>query len=100
MAEAGFEIVRLKGLKCPSPRAIAQVPLSEIRASLHELNGDDVDALVQLGTALPAVTTAAEAERWFGRPVLAVNAVTYWDALRRSGIDDRVYGFGRILEEH
>lgn len=100
MTEAGFEIVRLKGLRCPSPRAIAQVPLNEIRASLRELDGDDVDALVQVGTALPAVTAAAEAERWFGRPVLAVNAVTYWDALRRSGIDDRVYGFGRILEEH
>lgn len=100
MTEAGFEVVRLKGLKCPSPRAIAQVPSSEIRASLRELNGDDVEALVQLGTALPAVTVSAEAERWFGRPVLAVNAVTYWDALRRNGIDDRVYGFGRILEEH
>ena len=100
MTEAGFEIVRLKGLRCPSPRAIAQVPLNEIRASMRELNGDDVDALVQVGTALPAVTAAAEAERWFGRPVLAVNAVTYWDALRRSGIDDRVYGFGRVLEEH
>jgi maleate isomerase len=100
MTEAGFEIVRLKGLKCPSPRAIAQVPPDEVRASLQELNGHDVDALVQVGTALPAVSAAAEAERWFGRPVLAVNAVTYWDALRRSGIDDRVYGFGRILEEH
>jgi maleate isomerase len=31
--------------------------------------------------------------------VLAINAVTYWDALRQSGIDDRVWGYGRILEE-
>jgi maleate isomerase len=31
--------------------------------------------------------------------VLAINTVTYWDALRRSGIEDRVYGHGRILEE-
>jgi len=56
--------------------------------------------LVQVGTGLPAVAAAAEAERWFGKPVLAVNTVTYWDALRLSGINDRVYGFGRILEEH
>src|SRR5262245_51273308 len=100
MTEAGFEIIRLKGLKCPSPRAIAQVPLTEIRASLRELNGDDVDALVQVGTGLPAVAAAAEAEQWFGKPVLAVNTVTYWDALRLSGINDHVYGFGRIFEEH
>jgi len=31
--------------------------------------------------------------------VLAINTVTYWDALRRCGIDDRVHGCGRILEE-
>jgi maleate isomerase len=99
LAEAGFDVVRLKGLKCASPRVIAQVPAENIRGALRELDGPDVDALLQVGTALPTVAIAAEAERWLGKPVLAVNAVTYWDALRRCGIDDRVYGCGRILEE-
>jgi maleate isomerase len=99
LSEAGFEIARLEGLKCVSPRAIAQVPAADIRAALQRLDGPDVDALLQVGTALPTVAIAAEAERWFGKPVLAVNAVTYWDALRRSGIADRVGGYGRILEE-
>jgi len=30
---------------------------------------------------------------------LAINAVTYWDALRRCGIQDRIHGHGRILAE-
>jgi maleate isomerase len=42
---------------------------------------------------------AAEAERWLGKPVLAMNVVTYWDALRRCGIKDHVLGYGRVLEE-
>jgi maleate isomerase len=100
MAEAGFEVVRLKGLACKSPRLIAQVPLADIRAALRELDGDDVDALLQVGTALPTVAVAAEAERWLRNPVLAINTVSYWDAIRRSGIEDRVIGLGRILEEH
>jgi len=99
LTEAGFQIVRLEGLKCATPRAIAQVPAADIRSALKRLDGDDVDAVLQVGTALPTVAIAAEAERWFGKPVLAINAVTYWDALRRCGIDDRVWGFGRILEE-
>jgi maleate isomerase len=99
LEQAGFEVVRLKGLKCTSPRAIAQVSFDVIRSSLRELDGPNVDALLQLGTALPAVAVAAEAERWLGKPVLAVNAVTYWDALRRCGIEDRINGFGRILQE-
>jgi maleate isomerase len=28
-----------------------------------------------------------------------MNVITYWDALRNSGIEDRVFGHGRILEE-
>ncbi|HKD25546.1 MAG TPA: Asp/Glu racemase [Xanthobacteraceae bacterium] len=97
--EAGFDVVRLKGLKCATPRLIAQVPESDIRNALRELAGDDVDALLTLGTALPAARVAAEAERWLDRPVLAVNVVSFWHAIRQCGISDRVSGHGRILEE-
>jgi maleate isomerase len=97
--EAGFEVVRLKGLKCATPRLIAQVPLADIRNALRELDGDDVEAMVMVGTALPAASVAAEAERWLGKPVLAVNVVSFWQALRQCGIADRVYGDGRVLEE-
>jgi maleate isomerase len=99
LAEAGYEIVRLVGLKCTTPRSIAQVPASVVRSALKDLDGHEVDAILQVGTALPTVAIAAEAERWLGKPVLAINTLTYWDALRRSGIADRVWGYGRILEE-
>jgi maleate isomerase len=99
LVEAGFEVVRLKGLKCASPRLIAQVPAGEIRGAIKELDGPDVDAILQVGTALQAAAIAADAEHWLGKPVLAINTVSYWDALRRCGIEDRVFGHGRILEE-
>jgi maleate isomerase len=97
--EAGFSIKRLIGLKCPSPVQIAHTTRQQVVDSLHTLNGDDVDALVQVGTNLAAIGVCAEAERSFGKPVLAINAITYWDALRRCGIEDRIYGCGRTLEE-
>jgi maleate isomerase len=97
--EAGFDVVRLKGLKCATPRAIAQVPREQIRDAIRELDGDDIDALLTLGTALPAAGVAADAERWLGKPVLAVNVVSYWNAIRQCGIEDHVPGHGRILEE-
>jgi maleate isomerase len=43
---------------------------------------------------------AAEGERWLNKPILAVNTVTYWHALRTAGINDKVYGYGRIMWEH
>jgi maleate isomerase len=99
LEDAGFEVVRLKGLRCPSPRMIAHVTPADIRASLQEINGDDVDAILQVGTNLAAGAIAADAERWLGKPVLSMNVVTYWDALRQLGIDDRILGSGRIFEE-
>ena len=82
-----------------TPRLIAQVPQQDIRNALRELDGPDVEALLTVGTALPSSAVAAEAERWFGKPVIAVNTVSFWDALRRCGIEDRVRGYGRVLEE-
>jgi maleate isomerase len=97
--EAGFTIKRLTGLKCASPTLIAHTTEQQVIDALRALNGDDVDALVQVGTNLAAIRLAAEAELWFGKPVLAINAITYWDALRRSGIADKITGFGCVLEK-
>lgn len=97
-SEAGYDVRRLIGLKCASPVLIAHTTPQQVIAALRELDGDDVDALVQVGTNLAAIELCAEAEQWFGKPVLAINAVTYWDALRRSGVEDKVYGFGSVLE--
>ena len=68
--------------------------------ALRALDGDDVDAIVQVGTNLAAIEICAEAERWLGKPVLAINAITYWDALRRSGIEDSIHGCGLVLERY
>lgn len=98
LEEAGFEIVRLIGLRCASPIAIAHTPVEQLRAALHDLAVAEAEAIVQVGTNLAMVSLAASAENWLGRPVLAINAVTYWDALRRSGVADAVHGSGMLLE--
>jgi maleate isomerase len=66
---------------------------------LLELDGDDVDALVQVGTNLSMVRLAAAAELWLGKPVVAINTATYWHSLRANNIHDRLEGFGRLLAE-
>ena len=100
LVEAGYDVVRLKGLRCASPMLIAHTSPGEIRAAYRELDGDDVEALVQVGTNLAGMAVSAEAERWLGKPVLSMNAVTYWRALRRCGVEDRLFGFGSLLEEY
>jgi maleate isomerase len=98
--DIGFEVVKIKGLKCPTAVSIAHVSEDELRDALEEVNSSDVDAIVQCGTNLSMVSLADEAERWFKKPVIAINAATWWLALRNNGIDEKVYGCGRLLREH
>ena len=96
--DCGFTVVRDVCLRRPSPVQIAHTTDAMCRAAIRELDGDDVDAIVQVGTNLAAIETCAQAEVWLGKPVLAINAITYWDALRRSGIEDKIHGYGSVLE--
>jgi maleate isomerase len=97
--DVGFTVVRDDCFRCRSWTAIAEVPEEECRAMLRRLDGTDVDAIVQVGTNLCMARLAGEAERWLGKPVIAINTATYWHALRANGIPDRVRGFGRLLGE-
>ncbi len=99
MADYGIETVRDSCLRCPSWTSIAQVPSSTLREELRKLDGDDVDALVQVGTNLSMTRLAAAAELYLGKPVIAINTATYWNALRQNGITDQIAGFGRLMEE-
>ena len=98
--EAGFKVKRIEGLKRTSPVDIAHTTEAELRAALLKLDGDDVDALIQVGTNLAMARLAAQAEVWLKKPVFAINTAIYWHALRHSGIEDKVDGFGSLLTKH
>ena len=97
--DVGFQVVRDIALQCTSWTGIAGVTPAECRDALRRLDGDDVDAIVQVGTNLSMVRLAAAAELWLGKPVIAINTATYWHALRTNGIRDQMSGFGRLLAE-
>ncbi len=95
--DCGYEVVRLKGLKCESPVLIAHVQADTLEAAIREVDGSDVDAVVQVGTNLAMARLADEAERRLGKPVIAINTAIYWYALRQNGLPDRLDGFGALL---
>ncbi len=98
--ESGFPVTRYVDLECPSATAIAAVTPEELRGVLREIDGPDVDAIVQVGTNLSMVALAAEAEGWLGKPVIAINTAIIWHAYRANGFDDRLYGCGSLLSDH
>ncbi len=97
--ECGFDVKRVHGLRCATATSIADVPPDRLVSELRRLDGDDIEAIVQCGTNLSMVEVADQAERWLDKPVLAINAICIWHALRTLGIDDRFVGFGTMLRE-
>ena len=98
--DCGFTVVRDVCLRRPSPVLIAHATDQMCRDAIRELDGDDVDAIVQVGTNLSMIRLAAAADLFLGKPVIAINTATYWHALRAVGITDRKAGFGSLMEFH
>ena len=97
--EHGYEVVRVKHLQGASPVLYAHTSVAEMIDTVHEIDGKDVDVIIQFGANLPFARLAGEAERWLRKPVISVNSATYWHACRQTGILDRRYDYGRLWSE-
>ena len=93
----GFEVPYATSLGVKKSEEIINVTVDQIHAGFDEINHTDVDTLLHVGGALGIVGMIEDLEARLGKPVVSVNAATYWYALRRHGITDPMPGFGRLL---
>ena len=96
----GYQVVGSGGLKATGPTAVARITLDEIRAGFVAVDRPDADVLVHVGTNLPVSAITDEIEQTHRKPLIGVNVATYWQALRRIGVEDRMPGFGMLLAQH
>ncbi|VTS06437.1 maleate cis-trans isomerase family protein [Tuwongella immobilis] len=100
--DLGFEVVTTFGFACADALHIAHVPdWAKERAILERLapRGHRLDAIVQCGTNFSIVRVAERLEPQIGIPILGINPVTFWHALRLTGITGPILGGTRLLRE-
>jgi maleate isomerase len=97
--EAGFDVVSVTGLRCKTATAIAEVTPEEIGRTIKEIDGPDVEAIVQVGTNLSFVKQAEGLEGYLGKPVIPINIAVLWHMLRAMGINDHIEGCSRLMRE-
>ncbi len=93
----GFDAPYATWLKVAESIDIINVTVEQILAAFREIDHDDVDTFLHVGGALGMVDMIEDLEASLGRPVVSVNAATYWYALRRHGVADPMPGFGQLL---
>lgn len=98
--EGGYQVAAIKGLRHPSPLHIATADAELLERAVDEVNVPGVECIIKVGTNSAILRLIDGIERRIGKPMLAVNPVTYWAALRRLGIQDRPAGFGTLLANH
>lgn len=100
--ELGFEVVANVGFSCANALHIAHVPdWAKERAILELLATDanELDAIVQCGTNMSLIDVTEKLESVLGIPILGINTVTFWYALRENGFEGALVGGGRLLQE-
>jgi len=99
--ESGYRVKRVVGLRAENAHdAIAKTPESAVCKIVKDIDGDDVDAIIQVGTNLSTAGLFPTLEKFLGKPCLPINVATVWHALRSVGIHDKLDNMGRLLEEH
>lgn len=98
----GFTVADIAGLSRMHKGRIdtARIGEADVRDTFARVDSADVEALVQVGTNMVCAGFAADLEARHGKPIVAVNTATYWMALRRHGIADRLDGHGILLAQH
>ncbi|MDR4496227.1 MAG: hypothetical protein R3B74_17770 [Nitrospirales bacterium] len=100
--ELGFEVLSSVGFSCANALHIAHVPDWAKEKAILELLATDknqLDAVVQCGTNMSLIDVSEKLEPVIGIPILGINAVTFWYALRENGFEGPLVGGGRLLSE-
>ncbi len=100
--DLGFEVVGSVGFSCANALHIAHIPDSAKERAIRELLATDehkLDAIVQCGTNMSLLNVTEKLEPIVNIPILGVNAVLFWYALRENGFEDPLVGAGRLLKE-
>jgi maleate isomerase len=100
--ELGFEVVSSVGFSCANARHIAHIPDWAKEKAIQELLATEVhqlDAVVQCGSNMSLIDVTEKLEPVIGIPILGINAVTFWYALRENGFEGSLKGAGRLFRE-
>lgn len=105
LAECGIEVVAMSGLGIGAggPQEyvrIARVPVADVYAHVRAVDRPDAQAIIVSCTDFATLEILPRLERELGKPVVTSNLATFWQALRTSGVADRIEGYGRLLQEH
>ncbi|WCL48465.1 maleate cis-trans isomerase family protein [Leptospira sp. GIMC2001] len=100
--DLGFEVVVDFGFSCANALHIAHIPDEAKEIVIQEIlakKENRIDAIVQCGTNMSLLNVSEKMEPRLGIPILGINTVLFWYALRENGINEKLVKASRIFSE-
>ena len=105
LADCGIEAISVKGLGLGAGGRheyvnIARTPLETVFTHCLRADVPAADGMIVSCTDFATLAAVPRLERVLGKPVISSNLATLWRTLRTAGVDDRIQGYGALLERH
>ena len=97
--DLGLEPVSLETFLLSDSYRIPVVPQEETLALAKKADRPDAEGIFISCTNLPTADIIERLEQEVGKPVVTSNQATFWQALRRMGVDEAVPHCGRLLSQ-
>lgn len=100
--DLGYDVVANFGFSCAHAMHIAHIPdwaKEKVIIEYLAKPKNKLDAIVQCGTNMSLQQVTEKLEPIIGIPVLGINAILFWHALRARGFNQPLIGGGRLLRE-
>lgn len=102
LTQHGFDVVSVKGLQLGSTASerasIGFVAPETVKNLVFKSDKYEADAIFISCTNLPSLTLIQGLEKKFRKPIITSNQATFWNCLRTMGIEEKIYGYGELLE--
>ncbi len=98
LRENGFEVLEIQGLNLPTDHDMVRVEPEFLREFGAGLDRPDADAVFICCGALRTLDIVGALENQLNKPVVVSNQAMMWDCLRLAGVEDRIDGYGRLMQ--
>lgn len=98
LQKRGFEVLDIQGMNIVKDTDMVRVTPDFIMEYAKSIDRPDANAIFVSCGALRTLDIIDDLEREVGKPVIASNQAMLWDVLRLAGVEDKIEGYGSLLQ--
>jgi maleate isomerase len=97
--EHGFKVMNITGMNIERGVEIGSIIPIEVYRFARESFDDKADGLFISCTNLRTFEVIQPLEKGIGKPVVTANQATFWRSLKIAGVNEKITGYGELLEK-